>query len=124
MPITSRIDKNRDLTIFIVTGRLSYDEVMTEVEAFYKGETTKHVLWDFLKTTERQITVEQAEKILSLKQRYEGESGSGKTAVVAHERFFYGLSRTFAMQSNLLKARYTVMVFSSRDTAYKWFDES
>ena len=123
MPITSHIDKTRDVTLFSVAGELRYADVIAAVETFYAGKTTRYVLWNFLETTKNSITPEQAEKLLLLKQRYEGKKKKGKTAIVAHDDFFFGMSRSLALQSNLLDARYMVMVFNNPDTAYKWFDE-
>jgi len=123
MPIFSHTDASRDLTIFAVSGPLRYSEVLAEVKNFYAGETTRFVLWDFLKTTANRISPEQAEKLLLLKERYDGKLAEGKTAIVAQNNFFYGLSRTLALQSNLQEARYTIMVFNNRETAHKWFDE-
>lgn len=123
MAITTHIAESNELTTFTATGVLTFEMVMPLVEAFYAGETTRCVLWDFLDVTKNRITPAQAEKIVHLKQRYAGQKGSGKTAIVAHDNFFYGLSRSLAAQSNLQEATYTVMIFNDLDIAYKWFDE-
>lgn len=124
MSITTHKDAAKDLTTYTVTGILTFEMVMPLVEEFYAGETTRCVLWDFLGITKNRITPEQADMIVSLKQRYEGEKGSGKTAIVAHNDFFYGISRSLAMQSNLQEATYTVMIFNNLRVAYKWLAES
>jgi len=124
MPITTSIDTAKDLTTYTVTGVLTFEMVMPLVEEFYAGETTRCVLWDFLDVTKNRITPEQAEKIVYLKQRYVGKKESGKTAIVAHDNFFYSVSRSLAMQSNLQEATYTVMIFNDLNVAYKWFEEA
>ena len=124
MAITTHIDDTKDLTTYTVTGVLTFDMVMPLVEAFYAGKGTRGVLWDFLGITKNSITPEQAERIVHLKQRYEGETGSGKTAIVAHDDFFFGISRSLAAESNLQAATYTVMIFNNLDVAYKWLAES
>jgi len=124
MPITTRIDTAKDLTTYTVTGVLTFEMVMPLVEDFYAGETTRCVLWDFLDVTKNRITPEQAEKIVYFKQRYVGKKGAGKTAIVAHDNFFYSVSRSLAMQSNLQEATYTVMIFNDLNVAYKWFEEA
>lgn len=124
MAITTHIDRAKDLTTFTATGVLTIEMVMPLVEEFYAGETTKCVLWDLLNVTKNRITLDQAETILYLKQRYAGKKGSGKTAIVAHDDFFYGTSRSLAMQSNLQGATYTVLIFNNLNVAYKWLYES
>jgi len=124
MAITTHIDKAKELTTFTATGVLTIEMVMPLVEKFYAGESTKCVLWDLLNVTKNRITLDQAEKILYLKQRYAGKEGSGKTAIVAHDDFFYGISRSLAMQSNLQGATYTVLIFNDLKVAYKWLYES
>jgi hypothetical protein len=76
-----------------------------------------------LDINESLLTLAQMEKLVSFQPRFDNELASGKTAIVVQEGFLSGLSRSIAMQSNMLEATYVVMVFSSRDTAYKWFDE-
>jgi len=124
MAITTHIDRGNELTTFTATGVLTFEMVMPLVEAFYASETTRCVLWDLLGVTKNRLSPEQAEKIVQLKQRYAGEKGAGKTAIVASDDFFYGISRSLAAQSNLQAATYTVMVFNDLDIAYKWFNES
>lgn len=124
MAITTHIDRAKDLTTFTATDVLTIEMVMPLVEEFYAGETTKCVLWDLLNVTKNRITLDQAETILYLKQRYAGKKGSGKTAIVAHDDFFYGISRSMAMQSNLQGATYTVLIFNDLNVAYKWLYES
>lgn len=123
MPIASRIDSSRDLTLFTVKGLLNYDEVMRAATVFYEGEPTKHVLCDLLQITESLFTLEQAEKIVKFQPRFEGKRKSGKTAIVVQDQFLYGISNVLGMENNLLEAPYTVMVFGSKETAFKWIDE-
>jgi len=124
MPITSHIDKDRDLTIFKATGVLSFDMVLPVVKAFYEGDPTRHVLWDLIDTTDTQFTSEEILSIVRLKPRYEGKRELGKTAFVAQKDLFFGLSRMFEIQSGIQEAPYPIMVFRSLYEAYQWLDES
>ena len=47
MPVSSSIDDSRDLSIFTVKGQLTFQEEMAALKAFYIGEPTTNVLWDF-----------------------------------------------------------------------------
>ena len=123
MPTTTHINISKDLTAFKVKGILSFEEVMSNIKDFYDRDPTKNVLWDLLDVSENLITLEQMEKIISFPPRFKGEGQSGKTAIVAQNSFLMGLANVLGMENNLLKAPYTVMVFNSLDSAYKWFDE-
>ena len=123
MPITSHIDKNKDLTTFKVTGVLSSDVVFPVVEAFYEGETTSHVLWDLSDTTDVQITTEEILDLVRFKPRFGGKRETGKTDFVAQKDVIFGLSRMFEIQSNIEDAPYAIMVFRSLYEAYQWLNE-
>ena len=123
MSITSRIDNAKDLTVFTVTGVLSFDNAIPVVKAFYDGTPTKHVLWDLSDASDVQFTSEEVKAIANFKPRYEGKRESGKTAFVAQEDILFGLSRMFELQSSALKAPYHIMVFRDIDEACQWFDE-
>ena len=122
MPVTSHIDTAKDLTTFTVTGVLSFDEVMPEIEAFHTGEPTKHVIWDLRETTDVQFTSKQVERVATYQPPYDGKREAGKTAIVAQEDFLFGLSRMLEIHNNIGKALYTIMVFRSKDEAYQWLD--
>jgi hypothetical protein len=124
MPITSHIDKAKDITIFKVTGVLSFDIVLPVVKSFYDDDPTNHVLWDLIDTTEVQLTSEEVEAIAKFSPRYEGKRAVGKTAIVAQKDIFFGLSRMFEIQSNINEAPYPIMVFRSMSEAHQWIDES
>ncbi len=123
MPITSHIDKAKDLTVFTATGVLSFDKVLPVVKAFYDGDPTKHVLWDLIDITDVQLTSEEVEAIANFRPRYEGQRASGKTAFVAQKDILFGLSRMFEIRSSVGEAPHSIMVFRSIDEAYKWLDE-
>ena len=123
MSISSSIDKSRDLTIFKVSGVLSFDQALPEVKAFYDGAPTKHVLWDLTDTTEIRFTSEEVEAISSFGPRYEGKRETGKTAFVARQDILFGLSRMFEIHSRINEAPYPIKVFRELDEAYQWIDE-
>ena len=124
MPITSYIDKSRDLTVFISSGVLTFDVAMPVVEAFYAGNPTKHVMWDLIETDEVRLSSEEVKRIATYGPRIKGKRALGKTAFVAEKDLHFGLSRMFEIQSALSQSPYPICVFRSRDEAFKWIDES
>jgi hypothetical protein len=123
MPITSHIDKAKDLTVFTVTGLLSFDNALPVVKAFYEGDPTKNVLWDLSDTTDVQFTSQEVEAIVSFRPRYETKRASGKTAFLAQKDILFGLSRMFEFQSSVKQTPHSIMVFRNKDEAFKWLDE-
>ena len=124
MPITSHIEKELDLTVFKVTGVLSFDTVLPVVKDFYEKDPTKHVLWDLIDTAEVKLSSEEVEKIVNFRPRFEGKRDFGKTAFVAQKDIIFGLSRMFEIQSNVQQAPYPVMVFRRIEDAYEWIGAS
>lgn len=56
MPIASRYDLKRDLTIFAVAGGLALEDQMAVLHAFYAGKPSRNVLWDFRKLEDKRIS--------------------------------------------------------------------
>ncbi len=124
MAITSLIDKSKDLTIFKVTGVLSFDMAFPVIEAFYDDDPTRHVLWDLTDTTDIAFTTEEVFEIVNFEPRYQGKRKSGKTAFVAQKDILFGLSRMFEIQSGIQEAPYAIMVFRSLYEAHQWLFDS
>jgi hypothetical protein len=123
MPTTSHIDKDRDLTVFKVTGVLTFEKVLLVVKSFYGGIPTKHVIWDFNDTTNVQLSSQEVETISNFRLQYEGVEATGKTAFVAQKDIHFGLLRIFEIQSIYHETPYTIRIFRKIDEAYRWFDE-
>ena len=123
MPITSHIDKAKDLTVFKVTGVLTFEKVLLVVKTFYGGIPTKHVIWDLMESSKVRLTSEEVETISNFRIDYEGNLALGKTAFVAREDIHFGLLRIFEIQSRFHEVPYTIKVFRNIDEAYKWFEE-
>ena len=124
MPITSHIDRTKDLAIFKVTGVLSFEIAFPVVEAFYDADPTSHVLWDLIDTTDIEFTTEEVLEIVKFKPRYQGKRKTGKTAFVAQKDILFGLSRMFEIQSGIQEAPYAIRVFRSLYEAHQWLFES
>ena len=47
MPITSQVDKSKNLTIYTLTGELTIDEIHEALKSFWEAhELTLNLLWD------------------------------------------------------------------------------
>ena len=124
MPITFRIEKDRDLTVFKVTGVLNFDEAMATVKSFYEAEPTKNVIWDLQEVTEIPFSSKEVESIADNPARAKGKRPGGKTAFVSQNNMVFGLARMFQIQTELKNIPYTVKVFRTIKEANDWLDES
>lgn len=124
MPISVRKDKSKDLTIYTVTGVLTFNDAMPLVKDFYDSNPTRHVIWDMTDTEDVKFTSKEIESIAVYGPRIKGKRELGKTAFVAYKNLFYGLSRMFQAHSSIENSPYPVMVYRNIEEAYKWLDEA
>ena len=122
MPITSRVDEDKQLTIFTGAGDLSFDEVRDAITSFYEGDHSLKVLWDLRDAAAREISSRQVEQIALLLEEYGGRSKGVKTAIVTPTDLNYGLSRMLISFVEIREERYPVFmkVFRAMDEAENW----
>lgn len=121
MPITTHINKLKNLTTYAVIGELTFDEVLSALEEFHADEPTKHVLWDLQDSKNIQLSSNRIKGVANVRPRFKGTIKSGKTAIVAREKFHYGLPWILQVESYIVDAPYNLMVFNNTDDAYQWF---
>jgi len=56
MPVKTKVDHEKQLTIKTVTGEPSFEDSMAAFRQFYEGELTQKVLWDFRKASFSRIS--------------------------------------------------------------------
>ena len=122
MPITSQINKERQLTVFTGTGELSFDEVRNAITSFYEKDHSLKVLWDMRDATAREISSGQVDQIALLLEEYGGRSKGVRTAIVTPTDLDYGLSRMLISFVEIREERYPVFmkVFRTMDEAVSW----
>ena len=121
--ITSHIDPTRQLTIFTPTGVLNFNEIMSAITAFYDGTPTKNVIWNLNDVSKINVTSEEIEKIAASRPQDNKIRPEGKTAIVAQNDYYFGLSRMFETYSQLKNIPFQVMVFHTMKEACQWIDE-
>jgi hypothetical protein len=47
MSITSKVDLQKKISTFTVTGKISLDKIIETIESFYEQQPESNVLWDF-----------------------------------------------------------------------------
>ena len=123
MPITRSFERDKNLTVFKVTGQVPFDEFRESVLDYYNSGATKFVLFD-LREAEGSGATFSYERIAQLAKYLEhirkGRE-SGKTALVSSKDLYFGLARMLeALQSN---SKIEYGSFRSMDEAFKWLDE-
>ncbi len=120
MPIETTQDKEQNLTIHVVTGQLTEEEVFTTLERFYGGETTALVLWDFSQAEMSSITPAVIQRII----RKSAESGARKqrrkTAAITPSDLLFGLGRMAESYADFEALPFDFRVFRSREMALEW----
>lgn len=122
MPISISIDGSRDLTTFAVKGELTFQEEMDELKAFYSGEPTANVLWDFRLLEGERISLQELEAVSDFIKTNQSKRPQGKTALVVANELDYGLSRVSMTLYEIRNLSLSVMPFRSMDEALKWID--
>jgi len=124
MPISSRIDRNNNLTTFVVEGELDVDEVLSSLQSIYEDPDhppTLNIIWDLREIIPDQtIKDEDLKKIVTYLSRYAEKRIGGKTAIVARAEFEYNVSKKYELFVQLEGIAVTVGVFRSLGEAMIW----
>ncbi len=126
MSITKQIKPSEELTVFTGTGKLSFDEVLATIRAFYAANPTLNVLCDLRQASAEEISSSQvnqiAELILQLKRVRKG----GRTAIVSTKDVTFGVARMLEALTNIQNDdnSYELRVFREIKDAARWLDKN
>jgi hypothetical protein len=127
MPITSQIDRIKNLTVYTLTGELTLDEIKNAIKSFWEAhEVTLKGLWDVRSAKLTDIESSDIERIAvfigQYRHRFEERKG-GKTAVVASSDLQYGLSRILGTLYEIKDFSTQLQTFRQMDEALRWLDQ-
>jgi len=127
MPITSQVDKTKNLTIYTLTGELTLDDIQSTLKAFWEAhELTLNTLWDARNAKLTNLESSDMERITALigqyTHRFEERKG-GKSAVVASSDLQYGLSRILGTLYEVEDFPTQLKIFRIKDEAVEWLDQ-
>ena len=120
MPVETKIDLKRNLTVKTVSGNPSFEESMTAFREFYEGPVTKYVLWDFNNAHFSSLTTDHIEAILDYIQQHAPKRAGGKTAILISKDLEYGMSRMAMALSEVKGIPFKMGVFRSMTEAERW----
>ncbi len=118
--ITKRVDPENDLTLFVVVGRLTKDELAKTIRDFYESSITLNVIWDLTQCDLSQASTKDVEQIAYMSVDYADKRPSGKTAVVGSDDLTFGLARMYELNKNLTDLAFETQSFRTIEEAYNW----
>ena len=127
MPITSQIDKTKNLTIYTLTEELTLDEIQNAITSFWEShDLTLSVLWDVRRARLTDLKSSDVERIAALigqyTHRFEERKG-GKSAIVASSDLQYGLSRILETFYEIEGFPTQLKIFRIMNEAMEWLDQ-
>jgi hypothetical protein len=127
MPITSKVEKIKNLTTYTLTGELTVDDIQSAIKSFWEAqEVTLKGLWDARSAKLTNLKSTDMEHIAALigqyRHRFEERKG-GKSAVVASSDLQYGLSRILETFYEIEGFPTQLKIFRIMDEAIKWLDQ-
>ena len=124
MPITSQIDKTKNLTVYTLTGELTADEIQNAIKMYWEArELTLHALWDVRSAKLANLESSDIEGITEFIDQYRhrfDERKGGKSAVVASSDLQYGLSRILETLYEIKDFPTQLQTFRLMDKAMDW----
>ena len=81
--IKACVDQDKSLTVHEVSGKVTIEDIIEAMAAFYAHEPTRHLIWDFTQAEVIDLSSENLKKVLSLAIEMVDGKTEGKRAIVA-----------------------------------------
>ena len=120
--IETDVDKNIDLTSYMVEGKVTAEQIISTIETFHKKKPTKYVLWDFSAMNVDHLQFSEIESIAYFVIKYAYTGNAAKTALVFSSEDGFGLGRTFEAYCKIEGIPQKIMSFYAVDEARKWLN--
>ena len=124
MSITSKIDRSKQLSTFIVRGKISLNEIIETIESSFKKQPSNYELWDFRYADLEALNFNfELENIASSFTKMIWEMKKfRKVAIVASTDLWFSLARMYAKFSEIKNISHIIQIFRFMDEAIKWLD--
>ena len=120
MPMTYNIDRSKDLTVFTLSGEVSFQEFISVINEYGREGPTLFELYDLRAITGRRMTSGEMNSFADFLARHPDMRKPGnKTAVVVSADIDYGLSRMISILTEETTA-YDIESFRDLDEAWEW----
>lgn len=120
VPIATTQDFEQDLTVHIVTGRISEQEMFATLENFYEHRFTTLLLWDMSQADLQHVTPDILQRFVRRAAELGVMRRGGRTAVVGASALQYGLARMSGAFTEMHAAPYAFRAFRTHEQALAW----
>jgi hypothetical protein len=120
--INAIVNKNRNLTTFVCTGAITSDDILDAVTAFYGGNPTLHIIWDFTAVDLSKLTGDEIRAIAKKAKGLDHSRDGGRTALVASEDAAFGLGRMYEIFAEITELTAAIRVVRTMEDANQWID--
>jgi hypothetical protein len=124
MPITKNIDKEKNLTVFKITGTVSFDEFRDVIIDYYESGATDMIILDLkeAKGGGKTFPNERISELANFLEEVRKGRNTGKTAFVATKDVLFGICKTLENYMGNSKIKYGT--FRTMDEAIEWIEGS
>lgn len=122
MQVESTIDRGKSLTVQTVRGEVTAQEILDAIAAFYAGEPTRNILWDFSEAGPGSLTSDEIRSIAKATARGARQRVGGRTAFVFSSTFAYAMGRMFDQWVSASGAPVEYVSFRDRESALAWLE--
>ena len=128
MPITSQIDRVRNLTIYTARDDITAEELRLSVKSFWESPTlTLNLIWDVREATFNQMKYKEMDDILFHLETYADrfrEREIGKTAIVVNSEAQFSIMRQLSNHASIQCLPIIPEVFKTMGEAMAWIDQT
>jgi hypothetical protein len=120
--VKKKIIKNKNLTIFKVTGKFTSDEIIRTFDEFYNSKYTLNILWDLSESDFSELDINHLRRIISAAKEYAHLRVGGRTALYTTLPLGFGLARMYESLSEANQVPILNRVFRDIHEAMAWLE--
>jgi hypothetical protein len=118
--IKIRVEPDKDFTMYVFTGKVTLEHIISAQEEFYAKSPTLFLLVDFTQTELSVLTSNNLKVILSEAEKNGHVRKGGRTAVLTAENLALGMARIYEILAEVHDLPFSVKAFGSKDEALMW----
>ena len=128
MPITSKVDRVANLTIFTARGNITTEELKSSVKSFWESPSlTLNLIWDVRDASFTNITYKDVDEILFHANAYRArftERKFGKTVIVVNSDQHFDILCGLTAYAKIQRLPIMPEVFKTMGEALAWIDQT
>jgi hypothetical protein len=116
--IDAHHDEGLELTLFLVRGRLSADDLVRATEIHYGGRPTSNAIWDLTLSDLSDLDIRGLMQVSEAAKTYGGKRGNPHTLIVVEERQAVVIARLYEQVAEIGGSPTRYDIVQSLDEAY------